>query len=96
MNPMQEFEFIAGQASIWTQSPLNRPRTDNDTFPALAAEESLNRKEVGEGIVAGACRASGAAARPAQSHSLMPVIEISALNTRAEVKRTPEAKRRVR
>lgn len=37
-----------------------------------------------------------AAARPSESHSLMPVIEISALNTRAEVKRPPEAKRRAR
>jgi MerR family transcriptional regulator/heat shock protein HspR len=37
-----------------------------------------------------------ATARPAESHSLMPVIEITSLNTRAEVKRSSEAKRRVR
>jgi MerR family transcriptional regulator/heat shock protein HspR len=37
-----------------------------------------------------------ATARPAESHSLMPVIEITSLNTRAEAKRPSEAKRRVR
>jgi MerR family transcriptional regulator/heat shock protein HspR len=35
-------------------------------------------------------------ARPAESHSLMPVIQINTATTRTEVKRTPEAKRRVR
>lgn len=38
-----------------------------------------------------------AAARPAaESHSLMPVIQINTATTRTEVKRPPEAKRRVR
>jgi MerR family transcriptional regulator/heat shock protein HspR len=37
-----------------------------------------------------------AAARPAESRSLMPVIQINTANTRSEVKRAPETKRRVR
>ena len=37
-----------------------------------------------------------AATRPAENHSLMPVIQINTATTRTEVKRTPETKRRVR
>lgn len=37
-----------------------------------------------------------ATARPAESRSLMPVIQINTATTRSEVKRAPEAKRRVR
>lgn len=37
-----------------------------------------------------------ATARPTENRSLMPVIQINTATTRSEVKRTPEAKRRVR